>query len=302
MNTKNSKLIKPLGAMTALITPFKNDKVDFIAYERLIKRQINNGINCVVPAGTTGESATLSTKEHKQCIEVAIATCKNTNTLVLAGAGSNCTREAIIIAKFAQEMGANGVLSVCPYYNRPNQAGLYAHFKAIANAIDIPFMPYNVPARTSSDLLSDTIVSLYNDIDNVYAIKEATGYVERCVEISSKCKDIAIISGNDGLDYPLLASGAKGFISVTANLLPDIKVKLFNLVKENKHEEARILNEELYELNCLLFDEPNPVMVKKAMQLAGVLDSCDVRSPLLSATFEGEAKLKKILTKWEIQK
>jgi len=292
----------PIGAMTALITPFKDSKVDFKTYERLIKRQIDSKIDCVIPAGTTGESPTLSTSEHKQCIEVAIDVCKNTNTMVLAGAGSNCTSEAIEIAKFAQSAGANGVLSVCPYYNKPNQRGLYEHFKSIANSIDIPLMAYNVPSRTSSDLQADTLVSLYNDIDNIYAIKEASGCVERCVEISSKCKDVVIISGNDALDYPLLASGAEGFISVTSNLLPDVKVRLYNLIKEKKYNEARVLNEELYELNCLLFKEPNPTMVKKAMQLAGVMDTCEVRSPLVEVSKQSEQELKKILTKWEIVK
>ncbi len=298
----NNKTNKPIGAMTALITPFKDGKVDFKAYERLINRQIECNINCVIPAGTTGESPTLSTSEHKQCIEVAINVCKNTNTMVLAGAGSNCTNEAIEIAKFAQKAGANGVLSVCPYYNKPNQRGLYEHFKSIANSIDIPLMAYNVPSRTSSDLQADTLVSLYNDIDNIYAIKEASGCVERCVEISSKCKDIVIISGNDALDYPLMASGASGFISVTSNLLPDVKVRLYNLVMDGNFKEARALNEELYELNCLLFKEPNPTMVKKAMQLAGVMETCDVRLPLVEVSKESEGELKKILTKLEIAK
>jgi len=298
----NNNTNKPVGAMTALITPFRDSKVDFRAYERLIKRQIDCNINCVIPAGTTGESATLSTSEHKECIEIAVATCKNTNTQVLAGAGSNCTSEAIEIAKFAQSAGADGVLSVCPYYNKPNQRGLYEHFKSIANAIELPLMLYNVPSRTSSDLLGDSVVSLYNDVSNIYAIKEASGCVERCVEISSKCEGIEIISGNDALDYPLMASGASGFISVTSNLLPDVKVKLYNLVMQGDYKQARVLNEELYELNCLLFEEPNPTMVKKAMQLAGVMDTCDVRLPLVAVSKESEEKLKKILTKWEIVK
>ena len=149
-----------LGAMTALITPFKNGKVDLEKYEYLIKRQITQGIDVVVPVGTTGESATLSHIEHKECIEVAVLTCKNTNTKVIAGAGSNATNEAIGIAKHAQEVGADGILSVTPYYNKPMQEGLYQHYKTIAQSVDIPLVLYNVPGRTGVDLEANTAIRL----------------------------------------------------------------------------------------------------------------------------------------------
>ena len=167
-----------IGAMTAMITPFKDGKVDEETYRKLIKRQIKHGIDVIVPVGTTGESATLSHDEHKQCIEIAIDVCKNENAKVLAGAGSNSTKEATSLAKFAQEAGADGVLAVTPYYNKPTQEGLYLHYESIAMAIDIPLLTYNVPSRTSVDLLADTVIKLVENIDNIYGVKEATGSIE----------------------------------------------------------------------------------------------------------------------------
>ncbi|MBQ2430948.1 MAG: 4-hydroxy-tetrahydrodipicolinate synthase, partial [Campylobacter sp.] len=159
------------GSMVAIITPFKNGKVDEVSYAKLIKRQIDNGINVIVPVGTTGESATLTHDEHRICIEIAVDTCKNTGVKVLAGAGSNATHEAVDLAKFAQNHGADGILSVAPYYNKPTQKGLYLHYKEIANSIEIPVLLYNVPGRTGCDISADTIIKLFNDCDNIYGVK-----------------------------------------------------------------------------------------------------------------------------------
>jgi 4-hydroxy-tetrahydrodipicolinate synthase len=158
------------GAMTALITPFKNGKVDEETYAKLIERQIENGIDYVVPVGTTGESATLTHNEHKRCIEIAVEVCKG-RAKVLAGAGSNSTHEAIDLAKFAEAKGADAILSVAPYYNKPTQAGIYAHYKALAESISIPVVLYNVPGRTCSNIEVDTAVRLFNDVENIVAIK-----------------------------------------------------------------------------------------------------------------------------------
>lgn len=165
----------PTGAMTALITPFKNGKLDSEGYAKLIKRQIKNGIDTVVPVGTTGESATLSHEEHRECIEIAVNECKGADVKVLAGAGSNATHEAVGLAKFAQKNGADGILSVTPYYNKPTQEGLYLHYKELANSVDIPVLLYNVPGRTGVDLLPETIFRLFNVCENIYGVKEATG-------------------------------------------------------------------------------------------------------------------------------
>lgn len=291
-----------IGSMTALITPFKNGKVDLEKYESLIKRQIANGIDAVCPVGTTGESATLSHKEHKECIEVAVAACKNTRVKVLAGAGSNATHEACDIAKFAQEVGANGILSIAPYYNKPTQEGLYQHYKAIASSVEIPFMLYNVPGRTGVDLLPETAIRLFDDVKNIYGIKEATGSLERATSIMSQREDFVVVSGDDSVDFPMLASGAKGIVSVTANLVPDLKVKLVNSTFNKDFETALKIHNNLFELNKVLFCESNPIPIKAAMYLAGLLDSLEYRLPLTSPSKETLNKLENILKKYEVVK
>ena len=290
------------GAMTALITPFKNGKVDGERYEALIKRQIAQGIDAVVPVGTTGESATLSHDEHRECIEIAVATCKNTNVKVIAGAGSNATNEATGIAQHAQKVGADGLLSVTPYYNKPSQEGLYQHYKAIAQSVDIPFMLYNVPGRTGVDLLADTAIRLYDDVENIYAIKEATGSLERAIELGSKRPDFCLISGDDAIDFPFLANGGKGIISVTANILPNLKSKLVHATFEGDYETAKKINNDLYKLNSTLFIESNPIPIKAAMYIAGLLDTLEYRLPLTAPSAETMKKLEEVLKNYEVIK
>lgn len=290
------------GAMTALITPFKNGKLDTQKYEELIKRQIAQGIDAVVPVGTTGESATLSVDEDKECIEIAVATCKGTGVKVIAGAGSNATHEACNIAQHAQSVGADGLLSVAPYYNKPSQEGIYQHYKAIAQSVEIPFMLYNVPGRTGSDISADTAIRLYDDVENIYAIKEATGSLERAVELSSQRPDFCVVSGDDAIDFPMLANGAKGIISVTANLLPNMKSKLVHSVFEGDYETARNINNQLFALNKVLFMEPNPIPIKAAMYLAGLLDTLEYRLPLTAPSAETMKKLEEVLKNYEVIK
>jgi len=290
------------GAMTALITPFKNGKVDLEKYEYLIKRQIAQGMDAIVPVGTTGESATLSHDEHKACIEVAVATCKGTNIKVIAGAGSNATHEAVSIAKHAQSVGADGLLSVTPYYNKPMQEGLYQHYKAIASSVEIPFMLYNVPGRTGVELTTETTIRLFDDIPNIYAIKEATGSLVNAIELISQRKDLVVVSGDDAIDFPMLASGARGIISVTANLLPNLKSRLVHAIQEGKYEEAKKINEDLYALNSVLFCESNPIPIKAAMYLTGVLDTLEYRLPLTAPSAETMKKLEITLKQYEVIK
>ncbi|WP_428026796.1 4-hydroxy-tetrahydrodipicolinate synthase [Arcobacter sp.] len=290
------------GSMTALITPFKNGKVDTNCYEYLIKRQIAQGIDAVVPVGTTGESATLSHNEHKECIEIAVAVCKGTNVKVIAGAGSNATHEACDIAQHAQAVGAHGILSVAPYYNKPTQNGLYEHYKAIANAVEIPVMLYNVPGRTGVDIEADTAISLFDDIKNIYAIKEATGSLERAIELNSKREDFCVISGDDAIDFPMLANGAKGIISVTANLLPNYKSKLVKSVFEGDYDTARAINNELYALNKVMFCESNPIPIKAAMYIAGLMDTLEYRLPLTKPSLENMKKLEEVIKNYEVIK
>jgi len=285
------------GAMTALITPFKNGKIDEETYAKLIQRQIDNDIDYVVPVGTTGESATLSHDEHKRCIEIAVEVCRGTDTKVLAGAGSNSTLEAIDLAKFAEEKGADAILSVSPYYNKPTQKGLYEHFKAIANSIEIPVVIYNVPGRTCSNIEVETAIKLFNDVENIVGIKEATGRIENVVALSARSA-ISILSGDDAINYPILATGGKGVISVTSNLLPKKISKLVHKALVGKFDKAREINEELYELNKVLFIESNPIPIKYAMYEAGLLPSLEYRLPLVEPSEESKRKIKEVLKKY----
>lgn len=289
------------GATTALITPFKDGKLDEVTYAKLIKRQIDNHIDAVCPVGTTGESATLTHDEHKRCIEIAVEVCKNTKTKVLAGAGSNATKEAMDIAKHAEHCGADAIFSVSPYYNKPSQEGLYQHYKSIASAVDIPVMLYNVPARTGVDILPDTVERLYRDVPNIMGIKEATGSIERTVELLARMPGLYLFSGDDAIDFPLLASGAKGITSVTANLLPSLKAQLTHSALEGNLELSKSLNDELFEINKILFCESNPIPIKAAMYIAGLIETLEYRLPLLPPSVENMKKIEEVMKNYEIK-
>jgi len=288
------------GATTALITPFKNGQLDEATYATLIQRQIDNNIDAVCPVGTTGESATLSHDEHKRCIEIAVEVCKGTSTKVLAGAGSNATHEAIDIAKHAQSCGVDALFSVSPYYNKPSQEGLYQHYKAIATAVEIPFMLYNVPGRTGVDILPDTVKRLYDDVPNIFGIKEATGSIERTVELLAKVPDLYVFSGEDAIDFPILASGGKGITSVTANLLPDMKAELTHTGLKGDLITAKALNDKLYEINKILFCESNPIPIKAAMYIAGLTPTLEYRLPLVAPSTENMHRIEEVMKKYTI--
>ncbi len=291
---------KVKGAMTALITPFKNGKLDEEKYAALIQRQIDNAIDAVVPVGTTGESATLSHEEHKRCIQIAVEVCKGTSTKVMAGAGSNATHEAVDLAKFAQKAGADAILSVTPYYNKPTQEGLYQHYKALAQAVDIGVVLYNVPGRTGVDLLPDTVFRLFDEIENIYAIKEATGSIERTVELLAKRPELYVISGDDTINYPIISDGGMGVISVTANLLPDKISMLVHAGLAGQFDTAKMINDELFDINKALFCESNPIPIKAAMYLAGLLDSLEYRLPLVPPSPKNMERIKKTLEQYEV--
>jgi len=289
------------GAMVALITPFKNGKVDEATYEKLIQRQISNNIDCVVPVGTTGESATLSMEEHKRCIEIAVQVCKNSSTKVLAGAGSNATHEAVEIAIHAQKCGVDAIFSVSPYYNKPSQEGLYQHYKTIANAVEIPVVLYNEPSRTGVDLLPKTVFRLYDDVPGIFAIKEATGSVDRAIELLSQRPTLSLFCGDDAIDYPMLANGAKGIISVTANLLPKLKSELVHSALDGDFQKAKEINDKLYNLNKILFIESNPIPIKAAMYIAGLIDTLEYRLPLTMPSNKNLVRIEKAMTDFDIE-
>jgi len=293
-------MVELVGAMTAQITPFKNGKLDEQSYEKLIKRQINNGIDFIVPVGTTGESATLTHDEHKHCIEIAVATAKGTEAKVCAGAGSNATAEAVDLAKFAQSHGADAILSVAPYYNKPSQEGLYQHYKAIANAIEIPVMLYNVPGRTGVDISAATVQRLFNEVANITAIKEATGSMERAVQLLGENKDLTLISGDDAINYPLLANGGKGVISVTSNLLPDMMSDLVHSALNGDLKRSKEINDELYAINKSLFVESNPIPIKAAMFIAGLIPNLEYRLPLTEPSKSTMELLEKTISKYSV--
>lgn len=289
------------GAMSALVTPFKNGQLDVETYERLIKRQIAQGMDALVPVGTTGESATLTHAEHRECIEIAVNVCKGTRVKVLAGAGSNSTLEAIDLAQFAQKMGAHGILCVTPYYNKPNQEGLFQHYKAVAESVDIPLMLYNVPGRTGVSLETCTIQRLFREVKGIYGIKEASGSMERIVELNTKIPDFAIISGEDAINYPILANHGAGVISVTGNLLPDKIAALVHKALEGKLDESRQINNSLYEINKILFIESNPIPIKAAMYLAGLMPTLEYRLPLVAPSRESMKMIEETLKDYEVK-
>ncbi len=293
---------KVTGATTALITPFKNGKLDEQSYAALIKRQINNGMDAVCPVGTTGESATLTHDEHKRCIEIAVEVCKGTGTQVLAGSGSNATAEAIDLAVHAQKCGVDAIFSVSPYYNKPSQEGLYQHYKAIAAAVpDLGVMLYNVPGRTGVDISADTTIRLFDDLPNIYGVKEATGSLERTVELLSRRPELAVLSGDDAIDYPILANGGAGSTSVTSNLLPDLKSQMVHKALEGDYKGSKALNDMLFPINKVMFCESNPIPVKAAMYIAGLIDTLEYRLPLLAPSMENMKALEETMKQYEIK-
>ncbi len=264
------------GSIVALATPFKNGKVDEKTLARLVDYHVRSGTDGIVPVGTTGECPTVSHKEHERIIEIVIKTAAR-RVPVIAGTGSNSTEEAISLTRFAKKAGADGALMVTPYYNRPTQEGLYRHYEAVAKAVNIPIVLYNVPGRTGVTLSPETVARL-SKIPSIVAIKEATGSMDQTSHILSLC-DITVLSGDDSLTLPLLALGAKGVISVIANIVPEAVSEMVDAYFAGDHTKAQKLHYKMFSLCRALFIETNPVPVKKAMALLG-LCSEELRLPL----------------------
>lgn len=277
------------GAYTALITPFKEDyAVDYEKLEDLVEFQVENGISGIVVCGTTGETPTLSEEEYKKVIKTVVDKVAK-RVQVIAGAGANSTKKAIELTKICKELGADAVLSTCPYYNKPTQRGIQAHYEAISSAVDIPLIIYNVPGRTGSNVLPETIEKL-SHIPNIVGVKEASGSLEQMIEIRKLCrKNFNILSGEDHLIMPMSAVGCRGVISVIANILPKKVSEFYNL----QGEEKEAMHEYLYDISRNLFIEGNPVTVKEAMDILG-LASNRVRLPLVSAEPKTREKLKNL--------
>jgi len=266
------------GSIVAIITPFKEGKVDENAYRDLIEWQISAGTDAIVPCGTTGESATLGVDEHKRVIEICVETV-NGRVPVIAGTGANSTSEAVALTKAAEKIGADASLQVSPYYNKPVQDGLYEHFKHVAESTALPIILYNIQGRTGVNILPETIARLA-EIDNIVAVKEASGSIVQMAEIINLCGDkIDVLSGDDPMTLPLLSIGGKGVISVSANVAPEDNALLWDLWCEGKFDEARKVFYKLLPLNRALFIETNPIPVKAALHLMGKIGP-GIRLPL----------------------
>jgi len=277
------------GSYTALVTPFKNNKVDFDAFEKLIEMQIAGGITGIIPCGTTGESATLSHEEHDKVIEMAVKFAKK-RIKVIAGTGSNSTAEAIRLSKHAEEVGCDAVLLVSPYYNKPTQQGLYLHFKAIADSLKIPVILYNIQGRTAVNIEPSTVKRLNDDCKNIVAIKEASGSLDQMSQIRLLCPDLCMLCGDDSLTLPLMAIGGKGVISVLSNIVPKDVSGLVNAMLNEDFNKARELHFKLFHLVKMMFIETNPIPVKTAMGMM-CLCSDELRLPMCEMQKANREKL-----------
>ncbi|GFM35392.1 4-hydroxy-tetrahydrodipicolinate synthase [Desulfovibrio psychrotolerans] len=282
------------GAFTALVTPFRNGAVDEERYRELVEWQIENGINGLVPCGTTGESATLSHEEHREVIRICVEQA-NKRVPVLAGAGSNNTKEAIDLTRFAKEAGADGALLITPYYNKPTQEGLYQHFKAIAEEVSLPFILYNVPGRTGTNMLPCTLARLKKDVPQVKGVKEATGNLAQVSDILEQCgPDFQVVSGDDFTVLPLLSLGGCGVISVVSNIIPDRMAGLCKAFAEGNLDEARRLHFDMQGLCRAMFIETNPIPVKTSLSMMGKI-SLELRLPMVPLAESSEKALQACL-------
>ena len=282
------------GAYTALVTPFRNDKLDEDAFREFVEWQIEQGINGLVPCGTTGESATMSHAEHEEIIRVCVDQAKG-RVPVLAGAGSNYTKEAISLTKFAKKVGADGVLHITPYYNKPTQEGLYQHFKAIAKEVSIPMVLYNVPGRTGVNMLPATVARIFKDVPEVVGLKEATGSLQQFSDVIEYCgPDFCVLSGDDFTILPSMAVGGCGVISVLSNIMPKETSNLCKAAKAENLVEAKRLHYLMMPLCRALFVETNPIPVKTAAALIGKM-ALELRLPLVNMQKNNEDDLTQAL-------
>ncbi|MFH1479307.1 MAG: 4-hydroxy-tetrahydrodipicolinate synthase [Candidatus Omnitrophota bacterium] len=282
------------GSMVAIITPFKKNKIDEKKLSELVEFHIKNGTSAIVPCGTTGESATLSIEEHERVIDIVIEAASK-KSAVIAGAGSNNTEEAIELTRHAKEAGADATLHITPYYNKPTQEGIYRHLSKIAAEVDLPLIAYNIQSRTGVNILPETMARL-SKVKNIVGVKEASGNLEQMAKIYALCgKGFDLISGDDNLTLPLLAIGGVGVISVVSNIAPKDVSSMVSKFKKGDIEGARALHYKLFPLVNAMFIETNPIPVKTAMKLLGMIDEGDLRLPMCEMSRENLEILKKAL-------
>ena len=281
------------GSLVAIVTPFRQGKVDERALAELIEWQISKGTNGIVPCGTTGESATLSHSEHNRVIELTVEVVRR-RVPVIAGTGSNSTEEAVALTKHAKQAGADGALLITPYYNKPTQEGLYRHYKAVAEAVDLPLVLYNIPGRTGVNMLPATIARL-SSLKTVVGVKEGSGSVQQASDIVQMCGDrLTVLAGDDSLTLPMMAVGGKGVITVTANIMPTEMAGLVKAFAEGRIDEARRIHFTLSPLFSALFFETNPIPVKEALGMMGKIDP-ELRLPLCPMSQDPREKLIRVL-------
>ena len=286
--------------MVALVTPFHGDKIDEQKIKELVEFHIKTGTKAIIPCGTTGESATLSHEEHEKVIEIVVRQAAK-RIKVIAGTGSNNTKEAIRLTKHAKAAGADAALLISPYYNRPTQQGLYLHFKAVADAVDIPIILYNIASRTGVNIEPETIAELAK-IKNIAGIKESSGNLDQMSRIAQLCgENFALISGDDSLTLPIMAIGGVGIISVVANIVPRDVADMVDSFLKGDLRHAKKMHYKLLPLIKAMFIETNPIPVKTAMGLMGMAEST-FRLPLCSMKEENEAKLRKALKDYGLLK
>jgi len=289
------------GSIVAIVTPFQNGTVDEAKLRELVEFHIKNGTTGILPCGTTGESPTLSTEEHEQVIKICIETA-NKRVPVLAGTGSNATVEAIALTKHAAQAGADGALLVTPYYNKPTQEGLYLHFKAIADNVDIPIILYNIPGRTSRNIEPSTMARLATSCKNIIGVKEASGSLDQMLSVKSICPDdFLLLSGDDALTLPILSIGGVGVISVVANIVPGDVIALVNAFTSGDVATAQQINSKLLPLVRAMFVQTNPTPVKTAMEILGMC-SGELRLPLCPLSPENKKKLQAALNDYGLKR
>ena len=288
------------GSLVALVTPFRNGKVDEAKLRELVEFHVLHGTDAIVPCGTTGESPTLSHDEHKRVVEIVIEAVR-ARVPVVAGTGSNSTAEAIELTAHAKKAGAAGALVVNPYYNKPTQEGLYRHFRAIAEAVDIPILVYNIQGRTAVNVETETLARLAK-IANIVGVKEASGSLDQMVQVILACgPEFTVLSGDDTLTLPLLAVGGRGVISVVANIVPRETADMTHAALEGDWKRARDLFHRLFPLSRAMFIETNPIPVKEAMAMMGMIEP-EFRLPLCRMADGNRERLRTVLQQFGLVK
>jgi 4-hydroxy-tetrahydrodipicolinate synthase len=282
------------GSIVALVTPFRGGKVDEPTLKKLVEMHVAQGTDGIVPCGTTGESPTLSHDEHKRVVEIVVEAAAG-RLNVIAGTGSNATSEAIELTAHAKKAGATGALVVNPYYNRPTQEGLYRHFRAVAEAVDLPIVLYNIAGRTAVNVETDTLVRIVKDCPNIVGVKEASGSLDQMTQVILACgPDFTVLSGDDNLTLPLMSVGGRGVISVIANIVPRETAEMTHAALAGDWKLARELHLKLFPLARAAFMETNPIPVKEAMGMMGMLDP-EFRLPMCPMGSGNRERLRAIL-------